>query len=128
MFTEPYTYWTSACSRFKNHEQRFAVHSLVLIMENFRQRIEHQQRSVTEVADKVIRERIHSNRATIKSTVKTVVLCEQQNLALIMRRHRDDAKHYDDPRNFQVLLNFRIDSGDKMLENHFKTCPKNATY
>ena len=92
--------------------------------------MEHQQRSVTEAANKVVRERINSNRAKIKSTVKTVVLCGQQNL--VLRGHRDDAKHYDDPlnnpRNFQVLLNFRIDSGDKGLENHFKMCPKNAMY
>ena len=131
LFTEPYTYWASACSRFKDHEQRSAVHIVsVLIMENFRQRMEHQQRSVTEAANKVVREGINSNRAKIKSIVKTVVLCGQQNLALT--GHRDDAKHYDDPLNnpgnFQVLLNFRIDSGDKVLENHFKTCPKNATY
>ena len=36
LFTEPYTYWTSACSGFKDHEQRSAVHKdSVLIVENF---------------------------------------------------------------------------------------------
>lgn len=30
--------------------------------------------------------------------------------------------------NFKALLDFRIDSGDIALENHLKTCAKNATY
>ena len=32
------------------------------------------------------------------------------------------------PGNFQVLLNFRIDSGDSVLKAHLEICPKNATY
>ena len=30
--------------------------------------------------------------------------------------------------NFQTLLNFRIESGDEILKEHFETAPKNATY
>lgn len=32
------------------------------------------------------------------------------------------------PGNFQVLLDFRISGGDKILEKHFQTCPRNASY
>ena len=49
-----------------------------------------------------------------------------------MRGHQDDFKHLNDimnnPGNFQELLKYRIDSCDKVLENNFKHCPKNATY
>ena len=30
--------------------------------------------------------------------------------------------------NFQTLLQFQIDSGDKILKKHFETAPRNATY
>ena len=30
--------------------------------------------------------------------------------------------------NFHALLQFRIDAGDKVLEEHFKTAGKNCTY
>ena len=51
-----------------------------------------------------------------------------KNIAL--RGHRDDSTKDDkeNPGNFQVLLDFRIDSGDRVLEEHFKTAAKNATY
>ena len=46
--------------------------------------------------------------------------------------HRDDAKHMADKSinsgNFQALLEFRVDSGDEVLRQHFETAPKNATY
>ena len=30
--------------------------------------------------------------------------------------------------NFRALLAFRVDAGNKVLEHHFDTCAKNATY
>ena len=33
------------------------------------------------------------------------------------------------PGNFQSLIDFRTESGNKILkEEHFETCPRNATY
>ena len=62
--------------------------------------------------------------------VKTIIFCEKQNIPLCC--HRDDAKHLlksnVNPVNFQALLDFRIDSGDKVLEVHFQNTPKTATY
>lgn len=63
--------------------------------------------------------------------VKTILLCGKQNFAL--RGHRDDSQHIDNSRvdnvgNFQALLDFRIDSGDVILNEHFQDCAKNATY
>ena len=48
-----------------------------------------------------------------------------------LRAHRDDSQYYgckDNTGNFQKLLEFRVDAGDKVLEEHFKKCHKNATY
>ena len=56
--------------------------------------------------------------------------CGKQNIPL--RGHRDDSQclMIDDnnPGNFQKLLEFRIDAGDKVLETHLSTAPRNATY
>ena len=66
----------------------------------------------------------------LESIVKTVIICGRQNWGL--RGDRDDSQYLEDETricgNFQALLDFRIDSGDRMLEKHFETAPKNATY
>ena len=70
------------------------------------------------------------NRSKLSSIVKTVIFCGQQNISL--RGHRDDSRHVTDSEsnlgNFQALMQFRIDAGDKVLEEHFKTSGKNCTY
>ena len=66
----------------------------------------------------------------LSSIIKTIVLCGKQNIAI--RGHRDDSQHLLDPKNnpgnFQMLLEFRVDSGDEILSDHFKKCKRNASY
>ena len=49
-----------------------------------------------------------------------------------MATYRDDSEWFDssyhNPGNFQAILDFRVDSGDMVLKEHFQTCPRNATY
>jgi len=54
-----------------------------------------------------------------------------------LRGHRDDVNLHktnececivNHDGNFRALLRYRIDSGDKVLENHIKTAGNNATY
>ena len=57
--------------------------------------------------------------------------CGRQNIAL--RGHRDDstylkAQHGRNTGNFQELLDFRVKSGDSILEEHLKTAKSNANY
>ena len=70
------------------------------------------------------------NRSKLSSIVKTVIFCGQQNTSL--RGHRDDSRYVTESEsslgNFQALLQFRIDAGDKVLEEHFKITGKNCTY
>ena len=97
-------------------------------MQLFKQRMERDIVSTDELANSVRKQRIESNRMKLKSILKTIIPCGQQNVAL--RGHKDDSRYLDtslNPGNFQVLLNFRIDSGDSVLKAHFETCPKNAT-
>ena len=53
-------------------------------------------------------------------------MCGKQNIAL--RGHRDDDKCRSNPGNFKALLKFRVESGYLILKEHFKSCPKNATF
>ena len=53
--------------------------------------------------------------------------CGRQGIAL--RGHRDDDTSSSfNKGNFRALLALRADAGDKVLEHHFDTCAKNATY
>ncbi|KAL5502237.1 hypothetical protein EMCRGX_G008978 [Ephydatia muelleri] len=68
------------------------------------------------------------NRFNIRSIVETV---RRQGIAF--RGHRDDCPDVqDDPNgnhgNFLALLNFRIQAGDRVLEEHLKNSASNALY
>jgi hypothetical protein len=57
-------------------------------------------------------------------------------IGLPLRGHRDDAKYHPEVGsystggvgNFVESLNFRVRAGDKILEDHLKTCGKNRSY
>ena len=77
--------------------------------------------------DQVVQAQIAENRKKIKSIIKTVILCGQNNIPL--RGKRDDSPDNELLQgNFQSLLEFRMDSGDEILKKHFETAPRNATY
>ena len=90
--------------------------------------MENRTTAVDQALNKAMRERIESNREKLSPIVKTVVFCGRQNIPL--RGHRDDSAHYENSEcgNFQALLDFRVESGDKVLQKHFETAPRNATY
>ena len=101
----------------------------MVIMELFKQRMRNEFVPVDVLAYSVREERIEKNRHKLKSILKTVIFCGQHDIAL--RSHRDDSKYYDSTSNvgdFQGLLIFRVECGNVILEEHFQTCPKNATY
>ena len=63
----------------------------------------------------------------MKSIVKSAIFCGQKNISL--RGKRDDNPDNSNlHRNFQALLEFRIDSGDVKLQKHLLNAPRNATY
>ena len=65
----------------------------------------------------------------LSSSEKDIVeICGRQGLTL--RGHRDDSTNFDKKHqcNFRSLLDFRIDAGDKVREEHLAKDPKNASY
>ncbi|XP_052282497.1 52 kDa repressor of the inhibitor of the protein kinase-like [Dreissena polymorpha] len=85
---------------------------------------------VNKQVDAALQARRKKNAVVLESITKTVLLCARQNIALC--GHSDSSKYYDDESvncgNFQSLIEFRVESGDSVLKEHFATCGKNATY
>lgn len=74
---------------------------------------------------------MEANRKRLTSIIKTIIFCGHNNISL--RGHRDDGiLDYKSAITgkegiFRSLLAFRLDFGDNILKDHFKSCGKNAT-
>ena len=131
LFTEPLTRWNGASKKFSDHQNKSQTHrDSTSAMHTFMEQMKGTQQPISNIISNNRRDRIQANRTKLIPIIKTVILCGRQNIPL--RDHRDDQQYLKDVNNnsgnFQSLLDFRIDSGDTVLENHFKTAPKNATY
>ena len=81
-------------------------------------------------------QQVVENRQRLKPIVSTIILCGRQNIPL--RGHRDDgmlpvisdneAGSVTNEGNFRALLQYRIESGDSVLQNHLQNTGKNASY
>ena len=122
LYRQPLTYWTSASTKFKEHQSKSQVQKdSSLLLESYKKTFAKEAAEVHLLANKALKER----RQKLTSILDTIIFCGQQGLAL--RGHHDDAgyvelQHYN-PGNFQALLNYRIQVGDKILKEHFKNCP-----
>ena len=69
------------------------------------------------------------NRVILKSILRAIIFCGRQNIAL---RGHDEHCSFDEmkenPGNFRALLKLQIESGDKVLKDHFPHGPRNALY
>ena len=89
------------------------------------------QLNIQSQLDSILATRIAENRQKIKSIVKTIILCGQQNIPLRGRRdsmldlERDEIASSG---NFWALLHFRAAAGDSVLCNHLTHAPRNALY
>ena len=76
---------------------------------------------------------IQKNGQILRSIIKCIIFCGRQNIPL--RGHRSESSPYSgennfatsgNPGNFQCLLQFRMDVGDVLLQDHFSNADKNA--
>ena len=75
-------------------------------------------------------QRVKENRFKIRSIVETFIFCGRQGIAF--RGHRNDCPDVQDVPNgnhgnFLALLNFCIQAGDRVLEEHLKNSASNAS-
>ena len=77
---------------------------------------------------------IEENRDKLSSIANAVLYCD--HLGLPLGGHSNDSKYHPEVGqysiggvgNFIETLNLKVPSGDKVLENHLKTCGKNRSY
>ena len=77
---------------------------------------------------------VQKNRNKLKPIADTVILLGR--LYLPLRGHRDDSQYHPNigeyssgaVGNFIECLGYGVRGGDTELENHLKTCSKNASY
>ena len=128
LMQSPLVNWSNACSRM-TYEKKSEVHKISLLrMNEFKKAMESKTVPVNQALNTAVRSRIESNRKKLVPIIKTISFCGRQNIPL--RGHRDDSAHYgnSDCGNFQSLWDFRVESGEMILQKHFETAPRNATY
>ncbi|KAM7437095.1 hypothetical protein ABFA07_013217 [Porites harrisoni] len=128
-FRSSLTFWTTARGKFDSHASgKSEIHKFsVMAMQNFLAAMRRQIAPIDQQLNQLMQAQIDENREKMKSIVKTVIFCGQNNIPL--RGKRDD--NPDDSNlqgNFQALLELRIDSGDVKLKEHLENAPRNATY
>lgn len=126
---KPLTTFNKATELLRKHSNHKYHKNSMADMSNFVLTMENCQASVCDLANTAQARLIEQNRCKLKSILKCILLCGEQNIAL--RGHRDDEKYENEKGNtgnFKALLHFRVDSGDIVLKHHFETAARNATY
>jgi len=131
LYKSPLKNWVSTSKKFKEHQLNSEFHKAAVgFAEDFVRLQKGKMPSISQQLIDIYRNTVKLKRQKLQSIIKTVVLCGKQNIAL--QGHHDDSSRIDEasgnPGNFQALLNFRVEAGDKVLANHFANGPRNATY
>ena len=84
-----------------------------------------EQSSIDTQLNTAVAQTIVKNKEKLGSIIKTILFCGHQNIAL---RGNREGNNSNNPGNFRALLDFRVDSGNDVLAQHFSSAPKNAQY
>lgn len=127
LITEAYNNWKDALEDLKQHAScDYHMNSLTK-MNAFKTTYEDPSSRIDISVTHDSCKRVQQNREILTSIVKCLQFCGRQGIAL--RGHRDDDTSSNiNKGTFKELLQFRVDAGDKILEEHLKICAKNATY
>ena len=75
---------------------------------------------------------IQKNKVILKSVLKAILICGKQNISLRGSCEAislvSSSQFAINPGNFQTILQFRIESGDEVLKDHFSAGRKDAQY
>ena len=143
LFKQPFRSWSKANEAFEKHEGSHTscernfqgLHSRTLLLsKSFFSEFSGKSVPINVQLNNEAQARHDQFKNSLFPIVDTVALCGRMGIAL--RGHRDDFKYHSEPGeyckgevgNFIRLINFAIRHGDKTLDNHLKSCPKNATY
>ena len=125
LVTRPLVNWKDALADLTIHSRLVYHLTSEVWMDAFVRTMAHANKRVDMSLSSAMQERVQKNRAVLISIVKCVELCGRQGIAL--RGHRDDS-------TFTVLsqgnavVNFRVESGDEVLQDHLQSCSSRETY
>lgn len=124
---EAYRNWKDAKEDLKQHVvTEYYLSSMARIIA-FIDTYREPSKRVDASLDICTAEKIKQNRKILSSITKWLIFCGR--LVISFDGHRDDeSESYQGYNhwNFKELLNFRVDSGDKILAEHLEKCKKNA--
>ena len=124
LFKSPLTYWSSARLKLLDHENKSQIYLIAMLqIDHFVKVMERKGKPTDLIIDITRRLRMSKNREILKPIFQAAVFCEKQNIAL--RGHRNDSINQENKgrqniRNFQELLDFSVQSGDKIFKRHLK--------
>ena len=82
---------------------------------------------VDQQLNTILQQQIAKDHTIMASLFKTVLFCGRNNI--VLRGSRDEDPSNESLKgNFQALLYFQVESGDTVLQEHFETASRNATY
>ena len=146
LFLQSFRAWPSAVSYFRahcegknkkidpSHESVQSLHfSTWPKLEAIFSQIKGSSHEINLLCDRKYKHEVEENRKILVPIIDTIVTLGR--LGLPFRGHRDDSKYH--PKvgeystggvgNFVEFLQFRVRGGDKVLEQHLKTCSKNES-
>lgn len=125
----PLTFWTTALQRLGSHSNgKCETHNYsVVAMNNFIRSMREEVVPIDQQLNSLLQQQIARNREIISSLFNTIIFCGRNNIALRGQRD-DDPSNESLQGNFQALLYFRVESGDRVLQEHLETSSRNATY
>ena len=96
--------------------------------------IKGQVEEIDLMIDRNCKKEVEENRKRLAPIINTVILLGR--LGLAFRGRRDDSQFHPNLSeyssggvgNFVEVLNYRVRGDDLVLENHLRTCSKNASY
>lgn len=129
--TKPFFNLKKALECFRDHEKHNYHKKAVMNLVAVQHLVEGKAISIDQQIDSQKKREVEENRKRLVPIVETIRLCGQQNMAL--RGTQDWGRielttPKENDGNFRSLLRYRAKAGDQVLEEHLKSCPKNAMY
>ena len=122
---------------FKRHiDPEHGVHNKCMLdYDQLISRLKGRSVSTDVSVNSVSNEKVLNNRKLILAITDVIKLCGR--LGIVLQGHRDASKYHPEighepssagVGNFVHIINCAIRNGNKVLENHLKTCSKRETY
>ena len=121
----PFVDWLTALRNFNYHQCKYDVHTgSLLAMQIFVSVLGNEIKPISQTEDQMLENTVAKSRDK-PAIIKYILICRQHSPPFSGHRYGCGYKYFG---NFQALLDFRVDSCDKLLKQHFHTPSRNVTF